>query len=79
MDKYAKPGEEYNIVCTTYRLTEHYHYWTKNNPDERAAHAGAVRRNSGRTGRPNGNSRRRKGQSHQRARHYIAKALVTAA
>src|SRR5262249_20422511 len=19
-------------VCTTYRLTEHYHYWTKNNP-----------------------------------------------
>jgi len=24
--------EEYNIICTTYRLTEHYHYWTKNNP-----------------------------------------------
>ncbi len=20
------------MVCTTYRLTEHYHYWTKNNP-----------------------------------------------
>ena len=20
------------IVCTTYRLTEHFHYWTKNNP-----------------------------------------------
>jgi len=20
------------LVCTTYRLTEHYHYWTKNNP-----------------------------------------------
>ena len=32
MDKYAKPGDGYNIVCTTYRLTEHYHYWTKNNP-----------------------------------------------
>ena len=32
MDKYAKPEEGYNIVCTTYRLTEHYHYWTKNNP-----------------------------------------------
>jgi formate dehydrogenase major subunit len=31
-DKYAAPGQEYNIVCTTYRLTEHYHYWTKNNP-----------------------------------------------
>jgi len=23
---------EYPIVCTTYRLTEHFHYWTKNNP-----------------------------------------------
>jgi len=25
-------GAGYNVVCTTYRLTEHYHYWTKNNP-----------------------------------------------
>jgi formate dehydrogenase major subunit len=32
LDKYAATGSEYNIVCTTYRLTEHYHYWTKNNP-----------------------------------------------
>ena len=33
MDKYAKTGDtEFNVVCTTYRLTEHYHYWTKNNP-----------------------------------------------
>jgi formate dehydrogenase major subunit len=32
MDKYAEPGGGYNIICTTYRLTEHYHYWTKNNP-----------------------------------------------
>ena len=33
MDKYAKPGDtEFNVICTTYRLTEHYHYWTKNNP-----------------------------------------------
>ena len=31
-DKYASPGQEFNIICTTYRLTEHYHYWTKNNP-----------------------------------------------
>ena len=28
----APPGEGFNVVCTTYRLTEHYHYWTKNNP-----------------------------------------------
>jgi formate dehydrogenase major subunit len=25
-------ADKYPIVCTTYRLTEHYHYWTKNNP-----------------------------------------------
>ena len=31
-DKYSKVGDEYDVVCTTYRLTEHYHYWTKNNP-----------------------------------------------
>ena len=24
-------SDEYPIVCTTYRLTEHFHYWTKNN------------------------------------------------
>jgi len=32
LDKYAATGQEYDIICTTYRLTEHYHYWTKNNP-----------------------------------------------
>ena len=32
MDKYGTPAEGFNIVCTTYRLTEHYHFWTKNNP-----------------------------------------------
>jgi formate dehydrogenase major subunit len=30
MDKYGAP-ENFPYVCTTYRLTEHYHYWTKNN------------------------------------------------
>ena len=32
LDKYGTTGEGFNIICTTYRLTEHYHYWTKNNP-----------------------------------------------
>jgi formate dehydrogenase major subunit len=32
LDTYAETGGDFNIVCTTYRLTEHYHYWTKNNP-----------------------------------------------
>jgi formate dehydrogenase major subunit len=32
MDKYGTPEQGFNVVCTTYRLTEHYHYWTKNNP-----------------------------------------------
>jgi len=31
-DKYATPKDGYTVVCTTYRLTELYHYWTKNNP-----------------------------------------------
>jgi formate dehydrogenase major subunit len=32
VDKYGSPKDGFDIVCTTYRLTEHYHYWTKNNP-----------------------------------------------
>jgi formate dehydrogenase major subunit len=31
MDKYGTPEQGYTVICTTYRLTEHYHYWTKNN------------------------------------------------
>jgi formate dehydrogenase major subunit len=31
-DKYGSPKDGFTVVCTTYRLTEHYHYWTKNNP-----------------------------------------------
>ncbi len=32
LDQYGGPGDGFTVVCTTYRLTEHYHYWTKNNP-----------------------------------------------
>src|SRR6202007_494508 len=32
LDKYGTPADGFNVVCTTYRMTEHYHYWTKNNP-----------------------------------------------
>jgi formate dehydrogenase major subunit len=32
LDKFGTPEQGFTIVCTTYRLTEHYHYWTKNNP-----------------------------------------------
>ena len=31
-DKYGTAKDGYTVVCTTYRLTELYHYWTKNNP-----------------------------------------------
>ena len=31
-DKYGSSKDGFNVVCTTYRLTELYHYWTKNNP-----------------------------------------------
>jgi formate dehydrogenase major subunit len=30
-DKYGTV-KDFNVICTTFRLTEHYHYWTKNNP-----------------------------------------------
>ena len=32
MDKYGTVEQGFTVVCTTYRLTEQYHYWTKNNP-----------------------------------------------
>jgi formate dehydrogenase major subunit len=32
LDKIGTPQQGFNVICTTYRLTEHYHYWTKNNP-----------------------------------------------
>ena len=32
MDKYGTVEQGFTVICTTYRLTEHYHYWTKNNP-----------------------------------------------
>ena len=32
LDKFGTTKDGFNVVCTTYRLTEHYHYWTKNNP-----------------------------------------------
>jgi formate dehydrogenase major subunit len=31
MDKLGTPEQGFTVICTTYRLTEHYHYWTKNN------------------------------------------------
>ena len=32
LDKFGTTEQGFTIICTTYRLTEHYHYWTKNNP-----------------------------------------------
>jgi formate dehydrogenase major subunit len=31
-DKFGTAEQGFTVVCTTYRMTEHYHYWTKNNP-----------------------------------------------
>ena len=31
-DKFGTIEQGFTVVCTTYRLTEQYHYWTKNNP-----------------------------------------------
>jgi len=30
-DKFGT-AKDFPVICTTFRLTEHYHYWTKNNP-----------------------------------------------
>jgi formate dehydrogenase major subunit len=32
LDKYGTAEQGFTVVCTTYRVTEQYHYWTKNNP-----------------------------------------------
>ena len=32
LDTYGRAEDGFTVVCTTYRLTEHYHSWTKNNP-----------------------------------------------
>jgi formate dehydrogenase major subunit len=32
LDKFGTTEQGFNVICTTYRLTEQYHYWTKNNP-----------------------------------------------
>jgi formate dehydrogenase major subunit len=32
LDKYGTAADGFTVICTTYRLTEQYHYWTKNNP-----------------------------------------------
>ena len=31
-DVYGTVEQGFTVICTTYRLTEHYHYWTKHNP-----------------------------------------------
>ena len=31
-DKFGTTEQGFTVICTTYRLTEQYHYWTKNNP-----------------------------------------------
>ncbi len=58
---FSAPPSEYPIVCTTYRLTEHFHYWTKNNPYSRAAPAGVLRGDAGGTGAREGHRQRRPG------------------
>ena len=78
MDKYGTVDQGFNVICTTYRLTEHYHYWTKNNPMNVRTGAGTIRRGSPRTGRREWESRAARDVKVTSARsHYIAKAMVT--
>ena len=61
-------GEGYNIVCTTYRLTEHYHYWTKNNPMNVQLMPEPFVEIPAELADELGPARRREGQGHQRPR-----------
>jgi len=56
-DKYGTADQGFNVICTTYRLTEHYHYWTKNNPMNGPASFLSRCRSAGGTRRPYGHSR----------------------
>ncbi len=53
-------SKDYPYACTTYRLTEHFHYWTKHVEAGRHHPAGAVRRDRRGTGA---------GEGHQGGRH----------
>ncbi len=44
-------AKDFPIVCTTYRLTEHFHYWTKHTQVAQRAPAGLLRRDPGRRSR----------------------------
>ncbi len=77
MDKFGTPDQGFNVVCTTYRLTEHYHYWTKNNrmnvqlvPEPFVEVPAQLADEMGIRGGENVKVTSARG-------HYIAKALVT--
>jgi len=58
-------------------VTEHYHYWTKNNPMNVQLVPEPFVEVPAELADRNGHTRRRESKSDQRARHYIAKAMVT--
>ena len=68
-DKFGTPEQGFNVVCTTYRLTEHYHYWTKNNPMNVQLIPEPFVEIPVELADENGNSGRRKDQGDQRARN----------
>jgi anaerobic selenocysteine-containing dehydrogenase len=47
-------AKDFPYVATTYRLTEHFHYWTKHSQDQRHHAAGTVRGNRRGTGQGKG-------------------------
>ena len=55
-------AKDFPYVGTTYRLTEHFHYWTKHVAGQRDHAAGTVRGNRRGTGEGEGHQGRRPGQ-----------------
>ena len=52
--------DDFPIVCTTYRLTEQYHYWTKHIRSAEPAAARLLRRDPGGAGEGEGHRQRRR-------------------
>jgi len=65
------------VVCTTYRLTEQYHYWTKNNPMNVQLIPEPFVEIPVELADRNGNSSKRKIKVTSARGTYVAKAFVT--
>ncbi len=70
-------SDEFPYAATSYRLTEHFHYWTKPQPGERSAPAGVLRGDLRGTGQGEERAPGKLGAVWSKRGSVKAKALVT--